>query len=211
MNTEIEKFTRFVAQEMAKPNSETTSLSVPVELLHQILSERDGALFAATSHLRTVEQQRKIIEGMPGKGGEYAELIERLTDYANEPGYSHCDYADTMKQAAAALAARPAAAPQQAVSVLDGWQLVPVQPTAAMADAGATTDSERESVWAAYLAAAPTPPTATPAPTLTDAEIYEAYAALELPHVPVMWTAVLGTVRAIAAHLTTAAPAAKGE
>jgi len=59
-----------------------------------------------------------------------------------------------------------------------------------------------------YTHAPPSEPKAEPA-RLTDAEIYEAYAALELPHVPVMWTAVLGTVRAIERHLTTAAPAAK--
>src|SRR5512134_541443 len=32
-----------------------------------------------------------------------AELVERLTDYAANPGYSHNDYADTMKQAASCI------------------------------------------------------------------------------------------------------------
>lgn len=33
-----------------------------------------------------------------------AELIQQLTEYADNPGYSHGDYADTMRQAAKALA-----------------------------------------------------------------------------------------------------------
>lgn len=42
-----------------------------------------------------------------------------------------------------------------AQAVPEGWRVVPIKPTPAMADAGAEVDPERESVWAAYLAAAP--------------------------------------------------------
>lgn len=51
-----------------------------------------------------------------------------------------------------------AALASQSVAVPTGWRLVPVELTEAMVDAVAFIDSERESPWAAYLAAAPQPP-----------------------------------------------------
>lgn len=41
------------------------------------------------------------------------------------------------------------------------WRLVPIEPTAAMIEAGASADPERESVWSAYLNAAPAQPCAS--------------------------------------------------
>lgn len=41
------------------------------------------------------------------------------------------------------------------MNVPEGWKLVPIEPTLEMVNAGANADPERESVWAAYLAAAP--------------------------------------------------------
>lgn len=48
------------------------------------------------------------------------------------------------------------------MSKIEGWKLVPIKPTPEMCEAGATVDPERESVWAAYLAAAPVPPAQAP-------------------------------------------------
>lgn len=48
----------------------------------------------------------------PAVKHEESELVQQLREYAAEPGYSHGDYADTMRQAADALDARsPVAAP----------------------------------------------------------------------------------------------------
>jgi len=77
--------------------------------LEKVTVERDGALFAAASHLRTVEQQRKIIEGMPRQGDDEMP-ISRST-------YGTKEACEAEHARRAALSARPAAAPQQAVSV----------------------------------------------------------------------------------------------
>lgn len=244
MDTRIEKFTRFVAQEMAKPNAENTSLSVPVELLNQILNERHGAQFAAASHLRTVEQQRKIIEGMPSQQTDLAkrllEKASRSSDQFNAVTVTKVDlvaicceanrYYIGMMNWKRTAEAQPAAAPQQAVSVLDGWKLVPVEMTDEMEAAGdgaATIGMEHDSdlgsrgwledihsVYGAMLAAAPQPPAATPAPTLTDAKIHKIALKIGMGTYsyegdPCAYN--LRFARAIAAHLTTAAPASKGE
>ena len=57
-------------------------------------------------------------------------------------------------EAPAAPTSQPNAAAQEQQA---GWRWVPVEPTPAMIEAGAKADPERESVWAAYLAAAPKP------------------------------------------------------
>jgi hypothetical protein len=59
--------------------------------------------------------------------------------------------------------ARLAATPVQAAVVPDGYVLVPVVPTTEMIEAGCNADPERESVWAAYLSAAPSPAPVQPA------------------------------------------------
>jgi hypothetical protein len=55
------------------------------------------------------------------------ELISQLREYANNSGYSHCDYADTMRQAAAALAERATQPAQEQVAAVravpEGWKL----------------------------------------------------------------------------------------
>jgi hypothetical protein len=52
--------------------------------------------------------------------------------------------------------------------VPDGWKLVPIEPTAEMIDAAANADPERESVWAAYLAASPQPQPVQPTQAAID-------------------------------------------
>lgn len=61
------------------------------------------------------------------------------------------------ERAAELVEAAERASQAGAAGVPEGWRLVPVEPTDAMIDAAADVDPERESVWAAYLAAAPTP------------------------------------------------------
>jgi len=54
------------------------------------------------------------------------ELIERLQDYASNPGYSHGDYADTMRQAATALAATSSISPPAASESVDEQEMFEV-------------------------------------------------------------------------------------
>tara|TARA_R110001599_G_scaffold171353_1_gene362394 strand:- start:423633 stop:424574 length:942 start_codon:yes stop_codon:yes gene_type:complete len=56
------------------------------------------------------------------------------------------------------LLAEPAV---QNVQAGDEWVLVPIKPTSAMIEAAVNADPERESVWDAYLGAAPSQPVAT--------------------------------------------------
>lgn len=57
---------------------------------------------------KTPQQKLAELEAKQQDSGRDAALVEQLREYAGNAGYSHNDYADTMRQAADALAAHPA-------------------------------------------------------------------------------------------------------
>lgn len=94
-------------------------------------------------------QQREV-----GRGEDKAESDKIYGICMNTAGV------DALHARIAGLESALAAVPANPPSGARGWQLVPIMPTAAMIDAAAAADPERESVWAAYLAAAPALPEA---------------------------------------------------
>jgi len=110
------------------------------------------------THEEIIEAQRLQIIELTACVEHYR---QSLADHAHR---YHDNLVDPSLRAVVTLAApaAPREAPEQ--SVPTGWVVVPIKPTLAMVQAGATVDTERESAWAAYLAAAPTPPAAAPAP-----------------------------------------------
>ena len=185
--------------------------------IRSLKADLEGAQFAAASHLRTVEQQAKIIAGMqaaPIQSGDvrnqafedvatwYAITGWRLDEddvptairaLASTPsaavkapeGYTQLwlkESPDTkyvgfdiglnftpagrlLNLSGCTITATPSAA-MQGQGVLEGWQLVPCEPTPKMVDAtfnhlpldGESHNRRNKRIYSAMLAAAPTPP-----------------------------------------------------
>ena len=93
----------------ANPQATEPAPSAPAEAHDQTKNLRiqrlGSTFFVAQTETEATMSVRGLSEPAPSTAGERAKVIEDLLMYAGDNGYSHIDYADTMRQAAALLSA----------------------------------------------------------------------------------------------------------
>lgn len=157
--------------EFCKSHNFTSMASIAPQDVLDLIAAYEGSQFAAASHLRTVEQQAKIIAGNAEKVliAEALAVFDLMLVGCTVPNFADYQNGDGEEIGARMDALHAALKAGQAAPIQSGDE-IPVS----MSTYGTKEACEAEHARRAMLAAAPTPPAAQPQAggrELTDAEI----------------------------------------